>query len=34
MAESNANDTAEVTSQAATINEIVDKMTILLQQDE
>lgn len=34
MAESNANDTAEVTSQAAIINEIVDKMTILLQQDE
>lgn len=34
MAESNANDTAELTSQAATINEIVDKMTILLQQDE
>ncbi len=34
MAESNANDTAEVTSQAAAINEIVDKMTILLQQDK
>lgn len=33
MAESNANDTAEVTSQAAAINEIVDKMTILLKQE-
>lgn len=34
MAESNANDTAEVTAQANTINEIVEKMTVLLNQDE
>ena len=34
MAESNANDTAEVTAQANTINEIVEKMTVLLNQGE
>lgn len=35
MAESNANDTTEVATQASTINEMVDKMTQLLkQQDE
>lgn len=35
MAESNANDTAEVAKQAGTINDMVDNMTRLLkQQDE
>lgn len=34
MAESNANDTAEVATQAGTINDMVDKMTGLLKQDE
>lgn len=34
MAESNANDTAEVATQAGTINDMVDKMADLLKQDE
>lgn len=34
MAESNANDTAEVATQAGTINDMVDRMTGLLKQDE
>ncbi len=33
MAESNANDTTEVATQASVINEMVDKMTQLLKQD-
>jgi len=34
LAENNANDTSEVSTQASTINEMVDKMTRLLKQDE
>ena len=34
MAESNANDTTEVAAQASTINDMVDKITQLLKQDE
>lgn len=34
MAESNANDTTEVATQASVINEIVDKMTQLLKQED
>lgn len=34
MAESNANDTTEVATQASVINEMVDKMTQLLKQDD
>ena len=34
MAESNANDTTEVATQASTINEMVDKMTGLLRREE
>lgn len=34
MAESNANDTAEVTAHANTINDMVNKMTLLLNEDE
>lgn len=34
MAENNANDTTEVATQAAAINEMVDKMTQLLQQED
>lgn len=34
MAESNASDTAEISNQASTINEMVDKMTRLLKKDE
>ena len=34
MAESNAGDTAEVATQASTINEMVDRMTELLKQEE
>ncbi len=34
MAESNASDTAEVATQANTINEMVNKMTLLLKKDE
>ena len=34
MAESNANDTTEVATQASVINNMVDKMTRLLKQDE
>lgn len=34
MAESNANDTAEISLQANTINEMVNKMTMLLENDE
>lgn len=34
MAESNANNTAEVATQASTINDMVDRMTCLLKQDE
>lgn len=34
MAESNANDTAEVATQANAINEMVDKMSRLLNQNE
>lgn len=34
MAESNANDTAEVAAQANAINDMVDKITQLLKQDQ
>lgn len=34
MAESNANDTTEVAAQANAINDMVDKITQLLKQDE
>ena len=34
MAESNANDTTEVATQAGIINEMVDKMTQLLKQED
>lgn len=34
MAESNANDTAEVTSQATAINDMVDEMGELLKREE
>ena len=34
MAESNASDTAEVATQAKTINDMVDEMTLLLKKDE
>ncbi len=34
MAESNANDTTEVATQASVINEMVDRMTLLLKQEE
>ena len=34
MAESNANDTTEVATQASVINEMVDKMTQLLSQQD
>lgn len=34
MAESNANDTTEVATQASVINEMVDKMTQLLKQED
>ena len=34
MAESNAGDTAEVAAQANTINDMVNKMTLLLNKDE
>ena len=34
MAESNASDTAEVATQASAINEMVDKMTLLLKKGE
>ena len=34
MAESNASDTAEISTQANTINDMVNKMTLLLKKDE
>ena len=34
MAESNASDTAEISAQTNTINDMVDKMTLLLNKDE
>lgn len=34
MAESNANDTTEAATQAGAINEMVDKMTQLLKQED
>ena len=34
MTESNANDTANIAKQSGIINEMVDRMTVLLKQDE